>query len=89
LFLLQSKNQWFADNSPAIYNVESVDLDESSQKPLAKVKVRLTGEDSSSSTRNTYFVFEDGSWKHRFAQEENDLFKPGIAFEKWVDAQGG
>jgi len=37
-----------------------VDLDESSQKPLAEVEVRLTGEDGSSSTRNIYFVFEEG-----------------------------
>jgi len=60
-------------------------LAETSQKPLAEVEVRLTGEDGSSSTRNTYFVYEDGSWKHRFAQEEIDLFEPGVSFEEWVD----
>ncbi len=79
------KNQWFADNAPAIYNIESVELDSTSQKPLAEVEVRLTGEDGSSSIRNTQFVFEDGEWLHRFAQEEIDLFEPGVSFEEWVD----
>ena len=25
---------------------------------------------------NTYFVYEDGSWRHRFSQEEYELFMP-------------
>ena len=37
--------------------------------------------------RSTYFVFEDGGWLHRFAQEENDLFKLGVSFEEWVNNQ--
>ncbi len=81
----RKKNQWFADNSPTIYNIESVELDQSSQKPLAEVEVRLTGEDGSSSIRNTQFVYEDGEWLHRFAQEEIDLFEPGVSFEEWVE----
>lgn len=63
------------------------DLDESSQEPLAEVAVRLTGEDGSISIRNTYFVLEDGVWKHRFTQEEEDLFGPGEPFEEWVEAR--
>jgi hypothetical protein len=39
----RKKNQWFADNNAAIYNIESVDLDETSQNPLAEVAVRKTG----------------------------------------------
>jgi hypothetical protein len=81
------KNQWFADNAPAIYHIESVELDDTSQEPLAEVSVRLTGEDGSSSVRTTYFVYEDGEWKHRFGQEEKDLFEPGVPFEEWVDSQ--
>ncbi len=79
------KNQWLSDNYPAIYNIETVELDETSQEPLAEVAVRLTGEDGSSSIRNTYFVLEGGEWKHRFAQEEIDLFGPGVPFDEWVD----
>ncbi len=81
------KNQWFRDNAPAIYNIESVNMDETSQEPLAEVSVRLTGEDGSSSIRTTYFVNENGEWKHRFAQEEIDLFEPGVPFDEWVDAR--
>jgi hypothetical protein len=83
------KNQWFFDNAPAIYHIESANMDETAQEPLAEVAVRLTGEDGSSSIRETYFVNEDGEWKHRFAQEEIDLFEPGVPFEKWVEDQGG
>ncbi len=80
------KNQWFANNGKVTYNIESVDLDKTAQKPLAKVAVRLTGEDVSSSIRNTYFVFEDGSWKHRFTQEEKNLYKPDLSYEDFVEA---
>lgn len=81
------KNQWFADNNSVIYHILSVELDETAREPVAEVSVRLTGEDGSTSIRNTYFVFEDGSWKHRFAQEENDLFEPGVPFEEWVESR--
>jgi hypothetical protein len=43
-------------------------------------------EDGSTSIRHTYFVLEDGEWKHRFAQEEKDLFKPGVPYEEWAEA---
>ncbi len=82
------KNQWFFDNAPAIYHIESANLDETAQEPLAEVSVRLTGEDGSSSIRTTYFVDENGEWKHRFGQEETDLFEPGVPFDEWVDGQG-
>lgn len=84
----RKKNQWLAENNPATYHISAVDLDERSQKPLAKVIVRLTGEDGSTSTRNTQFVLEDGSWRHRLVQEELDLFEPGVPYEEWVKAQG-
>lgn len=82
----RKKNEWFVDNGSTIYNIESVNLENTSQKPLAEVAVRLTGEDGSSSIRNTYFVFEDGEWKHRFAKEENDLYKPDLSYEEFLDA---
>ena len=58
--------------------------------PLVRSTPKITGEVSTSSSvevtlaqtfgsgatgsRTTYFVWEDGSWKHRFSQEEYDLF---------------
>ena len=57
------------------------------QERLASVTLRLTYEDGSSSTRETYFVYEYGSWKHRFGEEENDLFIPDLSYEEVVQAQ--
>ncbi len=62
-------------------------MDETSQESLAEVAVRLTGEDGSSSLRETYFVYENGDWLHRFGQEEKDLYEPGVPFDEWVDVQ--
>jgi hypothetical protein len=80
------KNQWLSDNYPAVYHILSVDLAEASQEPLTGVKVRLTGEDGSSTIRKTYFVYEDGLWKHRFGQEEYDRLMPSASYEEFVAA---
>lgn len=82
------KNQWFADNGEVIYNIESVRRTGTSSEYWG-VTLRLTYEDGSSSTRETYFVYEDGEWKHRFGEEENDLFMPDATFGEFVEAQGG
>jgi len=53
------------------------------QESVAEVAVRIIGEEGgSSSVRNTYFVLEDGSWKHRFTKEELALFMSGTNFEE-------
>ncbi len=82
------KNQWFEDNASAIYYIEDVRPDGDSSQTVAEVDVRLTGEDGSSSVRTTYFVYEGGGWKHRFGQEETDLFMPGTPYEEFVAEQG-
>jgi hypothetical protein len=84
-----ARNQWFADNGSVTYDVLSVDVDTSSPKPIADVSVGLTYGDGTTSTRLTYFVYENGSWKHRFGEEENDLFMPDASYEEFVAAQGG
>jgi FtsZ-interacting cell division protein ZipA len=83
------KNQWFADNSPQ--KLASIDTDAkiSSSGTLADVTVNRTFEDGSSSVRDTSFVYEDGSWKHRFSPEELDLFLSGVSFEEFVKRQQG
>ncbi len=68
------------------YNIESVDQVGTSTEYLG-VTLMLTYEDGSSSTRTTYFVYEDGIWKHRFGQEEKDLFMPDVPYEEFVAAQ--
>ncbi len=54
-----------------------------------EVTLRLTYEDGSSSTRITYFVYEDGEWKRAFGQEEKDLFMPEASYEEFVEAHQG
>ena len=56
---------------------------------VANVELRITGEDGSSFVRTTYFVQEGGEWKHRFSEEETDLFMPDATFEEFVEAQAG
>jgi hypothetical protein len=75
-------NDWLADNGSATYTIQSIQMDDSSQESVANVAVLLTFGDGSTSLRNTYFVYEDGSWKHRFSSEEYNLFataQAGIA----------
>ena len=83
------KNQWFASNGSVIYSILSVEPLDTSGETVAEASVQITGEDGSSSVRITYFVLEDGTWKHRFGQEEYDLFMPGVPFDEFVAAQGG
>lgn len=64
------KNQWFADNGSVVYYIESAERLGTSSGVVVEVTLRLTYEDGSSSTRKTYFVLEDGEWKHAFGQEE-------------------
>jgi hypothetical protein len=84
-----AKNQWFADTGSVTFDVLSVDLDTSSPEPIADVSVGLTYGDGTTSTRLTYFVYENGSWKHRFGEEENDLYMPDASYEEFMAAQGG
>jgi hypothetical protein len=81
------KNQWFADNGSVVYYIESVERLGTSSGIVVEVKLRLAYEDGSSSTRTTYFVLDDGEWKHAFGQEEYDLFMPEASYEEFVAAQ--
>lgn len=83
------KNQWFADADSTIYHISSVEMENTSDEPLAAVDLSLTSEDGSSWTRSTYFVLEEGVWKHRFSQEEVDHFMPGVPLGEFVAAHGG
>ncbi len=81
------KNQWYAGNGSVIFYIESVQRQDGTSEPIVEVTVRLTFEDGSTSIRNTFFVYEDGSWKHRFSQEEYDLYMPDASYEEFVEAQ--
>jgi hypothetical protein len=69
-----AKNEWLADIGSVTFTIQSVDTDSSSPESVANVTVLVTATDGSTSTRNTYFVYEDGVWKHRFGPQEYELF---------------
>ncbi len=81
------KNQWFADNGSVVYHIDSVERLGTSSGLVVEVSLRLTYGDGTTSTRATYFVYEDDTWKHRFGQEEYDLFMPDLSYEEFVAAQ--
>ena len=87
-----SREEWFqnserfADNGEVNYTVKPVDHAGTSTEYLG-VTLMLTYEDGTSTTCITYFVHEDGQWKHRFGQEKTDLFMPDIPCEEFVQAQ--
>jgi hypothetical protein len=68
-----AKNDYLADTGPVTYTIESVVMDSAYPKTVADVAVLLTTTDGSTSVRDTYFVYEGGSWLHRFSPEEYDL----------------
>ena len=69
-----AKNDYLADTGPVTYTIRSVVMDSSAPETVANVAVALTATDGSTNVRNTYFVCEGGSWKHRFGPEEYDRF---------------
>jgi hypothetical protein len=68
-----AKNDYLADTGAVTYTIESVVMDSAYPKTVADVAVVLTTTDGSTSVRNTYFVYENGLWLHRFSPEEYDL----------------
>jgi hypothetical protein len=82
------KNQWFADNFPA--RLDTLEVETRTFTPsalVAEVTVNRTFADGAFAPRDTTFVYENGSWKHLFSQEEAALFLPGVPFEKFVAVQ--
>jgi hypothetical protein len=81
----EQKNQYFADNSPLERTLPEIVGDP--ENPPVLVTLTQTFEDGTTSSRNTYFVDEDGSWKHRFSDEEFTLFMADTSFEEFSNAQ--
>jgi hypothetical protein len=80
------KNQYLSDLDPLVRSTPEIASEVSTFSP---VEVTLTQTFSSGATgsRTTYFVWEGGSWKHRFSQEEYDLFLAGTSYEEFVEAK--
>jgi hypothetical protein len=82
-----AKNQWFADNEGLELATINVVANGSPSDPVVSVTVYRTFKDGTSITRGTFFVSEGGVWKHRFTEEEIEIFMPGVPYEQFVAAQ--
>jgi hypothetical protein len=85
----KKKNQWVADNEQLELSSLEIDTRMSPSGTTADATVYRTFKDGSSLGRDTSFVYEDGSWKHRLSEEELALFMAGTSFEEFVKAQEG
>ncbi len=81
------KNQFFADTEGLELSTVDVVVEGSTSDPEVGVTVYRTFKDGTSIDRYTLFVQEDGAWKHRFTEEENAIFQPGVPYEDFVASQ--
>ena len=81
------KNQYFADTEGLELSAMDVTLNGSPTDVPVSLTVYRTFKNGSSITRETYFVREGGTWKHRFTQEEIEIFMPGVPYEDFVALQ--
>lgn len=80
------KNQWYADNEGLELDSMEIDVMMDGSRG-AEVVVYRTFTDGTSITRETYFVWEEGWWRHRLTEEEKAIFMPGVSYEEFVAAQ--
>jgi hypothetical protein len=78
------KNQYVADTE----GLELSFIDVTVESPISETEVGVTVfrtfKDGSAIDRYTRFVLEGGTWKHRFTDEENAIFEPGVPYEDFV-----
>lgn len=81
------RNRYFADNEGL--ELASITVEATlSTGILASVKVDRTFNGGYFLSRNTFFVYEGGAWKHRLSEDEVNAFMPGVTFEEFVRYQG-
>ncbi len=81
------KNQYFADTEDLRLATIDVVVEGPASGSEVGVTVYRTFEDGTSIDRYTLLVREDGAWKHRFTDEENAIFQPGVPYEDFVASQ--
>ena len=72
------KNQDFDGIDPLVRSTPKITGEVSTSSPVEVTLTQVFGSGTTGS-RTTYFIWEDGSWKHRFSQEEYDLFLGGTS----------
>lgn len=77
------KNHYLAAEGLEVSYID-VQVNGSASDPMVSVTVHRTLKNGTSITRDTYFVWEDGTWKRRFTQEDIGIFMPGTPYEEFV-----
>src|SRR5215207_4275718 len=85
----KKKNQWVADNEQLELSSLEIDTRMAHSSTAADVTVYRTFKDGSSLVRDTYFIYEDDSWKHRLTEEELALFMAGTSVEDFAKTKEG
>ncbi len=82
------RNQFLSDSNPVELSSIRVAVTINSAEP-ADVTVYRTFKGGSYSVRDTLFLYEDDSWKHRLVSEELDPFLVDLSYEEFVSYYGG
>lgn len=80
------KNQYLASVDPLAQSSPVITSEVSRSSPV-EVTLNQTFESGVTSSRVTYFVREDGAWKHRFSQQDDAIFLPDASYDEFVAAK--
>lgn len=80
------KNRYLADVDPLAQSSPVVTSGISTSSPV-EVTLNQTFESGVTRSRVTYFVQENGAWKHRFSQEDDAVFLPDASYDEFVRAK--
>ena len=80
------KNRYLASVDPLARSSPEITSKVSTSSPV-EVTLNQTFTSGVTKSRVTYFVYEDGAWKHRFSQEDDAVFLPGTSYDGFVKAK--
>ncbi len=80
------KNLYLADVDPLAQSSPRIVSEVSTSSPV-EVELTQTFRSGLTRSRTTYFVREDGAWKHRFSQQDDDVFLPDASYDEFVKAK--
>jgi hypothetical protein len=80
------KNRYLDNIDPLAQSSPSIVSEVSTSSPV-KVELTQTFRSGLTKSRTTYFVWEDGAWKHRFSQQDDDIFLPDASYGEFVRAK--
>lgn len=80
------KNLYLAGVDPLAQSSPRIVSEISTSSPV-EVELTQTFRSGLTRSRTTYFVREDGAWKHRFSQQDDDVFLPDASYEEFLKAK--